>query len=98
MPNSSSVYSNWPIYPLVAATCAMPIRSPQEILSTTTSLYTQGSAAEAASFSPYYPVDYTNEGTQLAILERFAKRLVAETIEPPQAAVDAINDRFWDLI
>jgi len=62
----------------------MPVRPHQAPLSATTSLYTLD--------------DYTNERTQLAILERFATRLVTETVETPQAALDAINDRFWDLI
>ena len=98
MPNYSSVYSNWPIYPVLAAACALPIPPQKAILSTTTSLYTQASPADAVSFSPYHPVEYTDERTQLAILEQFATRLVAETVDTPQAALDAINDRFWDLI
>ena len=98
MPNNWSVYSNWPIYPLLAATCTLPILSHQALLSATTSPYTHASPAHAESFSPYYPADFTNDRTQLAILERFAARLATETVETPQAAVDAINDRFWDLI
>ncbi|PYJ89598.1 MAG: hypothetical protein DME20_00070 [Verrucomicrobia bacterium] len=76
----------------------MPVRPHQAPLSATTSLYTHASPAYAESFSPYHLADYTNERTQLAILERFATRLVTETVETPQAALDAINDRFWDLI
>ena len=76
----------------------MPVRSHQVLLSATTSAYTHASPAYVESFSPYHPADYTNERTQLAILERFATQLVSETVETPQAALDAINDRFWDLI
>jgi hypothetical protein len=39
-----------------------------------------------------------DERAQLRILEQFAERLVTRTITSPQVAIDAINDRFWELI
>jgi len=76
----------------------MPIPSRQAPSSTIAGPYTYASPAHAESFSPYHLADYANERTQLAVLERFAARLVTETVETPQAALDAINDHFWELI
>jgi hypothetical protein len=39
-----------------------------------------------------------DEAAQLAALESFANRLLGEVVETPQAAVDLLNERFWDLV
>jgi hypothetical protein len=39
-----------------------------------------------------------DEAAQLAALESFADRLLAHVVEAPQAALDLLNERFWDLI
>ena len=39
-----------------------------------------------------------DEAAQLAALERFGNKLLGETVEPPQAVIDLLNERFWDLV
>jgi hypothetical protein len=39
-----------------------------------------------------------DEASQLAALESFGKRLLAETVQVPQAAVDLLNREFWNLV
>lgn len=39
-----------------------------------------------------------DEAAQLAALENFAETLLSEAVEPPQATVDLLNERFWDLV
>ena len=39
-----------------------------------------------------------DEAAQLAALESFGSKLLGETVEPPQAVVDLLNERFWELV
>ena len=39
-----------------------------------------------------------DEAAQLAALESFADRLLSDVVEPPQAAVDLLNEHFWELV
>jgi hypothetical protein len=39
-----------------------------------------------------------DEAAQLAALETFASKLLANTVQPPQAAIDLLNREFWNLV
>ncbi len=39
-----------------------------------------------------------DEAAQIAALESFGRKLLGETVEPPQTVVDLLNERFWDLV
>ncbi len=42
--------------------------------------------------------DPLDEKAQLAVLENFADKLLNEVVELPQATVNLLNERFWDLV
>ncbi len=42
--------------------------------------------------------DPLDEKAQLAALENFADKLLKEVVELPQATVNLLNERFWDLV
>ena len=62
--------------------------------------YTVGSPAWINQTASFYTAaaEPPDEAAQLAALENFASRLLGETVEPPQAVVDLLNERFWDLV
>ena len=38
------------------------------------------------------------EAAQIAAIRNFAEKLLREVVEPPQAALDLLDERFWDLV
>jgi hypothetical protein len=48
----------------------------------------------------YYvsPDQVCTEQSDIGALRRFAESLLAKNEDSPQSVVDAINDRFWELI
>ena len=62
--------------------------------------YTSASPELSNSSEAFYteapaPLD---EAAQLAALENFGNRLLAGTVQTPQAAVDLLNREFWNLV
>lgn len=62
--------------------------------------YTVTSPAWMNSTSGFYAAasEPWGEAAQLTVIEKFAGKLLGEVVEPPQAAVDLLNKRFWDLV
>jgi len=46
----------------------------------------------------YVPAVRISEEVQVEMLEGFAKKLLSNLVEPPQAASKLLNERFWDLV
>jgi hypothetical protein len=62
--------------------------------------YTEMSPACVNSTETFYTAadGALDEAAQLAAFESFGRKLLGETVEPPQAVVDLLNERFWDLV
>ena len=61
--------------------------------------YTAVSPACTNATEGFYTAAVTlDEAAQLAALENFAEKLLSQVVEPSQATVDLLNQRFWDLV
>ena len=96
MPNQP--YISWPIYPLLAACSTLPLHAQSLQAPAIPHLYSQVSSGQTLSAAPYSAAEYVSERTPLGILEGFAYHLVRESLETPQAALDAVDEHFWKLI
>lgn len=63
-------------------------------------VYTPLSPACMNLTSNFYTVatNVPDEAVQLVAIEKFAGKLLGQTVEPPQSAITLLNERFWDLV
>ena len=85
----------WPIYPLLAA--CVPLTH-QDAAAIPLSQAAYVSVPFFRGDSRYSRSPMLDERAQLRILEQFASDVVSQIVSPPQAAVDVVNERFWELI
>jgi len=97
--------------PLSETLTAVSIRVASCLAIASVPLYHTVDRTPTAIYAPAFPagvnltsdlytaaMESSDEVAQIEAIEAFAGRLLAETVETPQAAVDLLNERFWDLV